>query len=160
VKVLLDIDGVMIPAKSWQSYEIGLDGFGLFNKMAVDNLNKIITSCIDLEIILTTSHKQRFTSDEWMSIFQSRGVIASKISKLNTNSLAMTRKDEVYSWYLKNPNETFIVIDDDKGLNSLDSDFKEDHLILTNSTVGLNSLATDEALLKITNLTPNSKSLY
>ena len=45
-----------------------------------------------------------------------------------------------------------IVIDDDKGLNSFDSDFKEDHLILTNSTVGLNSLATDEALLKISQL--------
>ena len=64
----------------------------------------------------------------------------------------MTRKDEVYSWYLKNPNETFIVIDDDKGLNSLDSEFKEDHLILTNSNVGLNSLATDETLLKISQL--------
>lgn len=101
MKILLDIDGVMIPAKSWQSYEVGFDGFGLFNKIAVENLNKIISLCHHPEIVLTTSHKNRFTVDQWTEIFQNRGVSIGKISKLEADSLEMSRKEEIYTWYLR-----------------------------------------------------------
>lgn len=152
MKILLDIDGVMIPARPWQTYELGSDGFGMFNKMAVINLNQIITSCRNPEIILTTSHKHSFTLKQWQDIFSNRGVLPTQISRLDSNSSVMSRKDEILNWCLKNPIDNFIVIDDDKGLNSMDSVFKEDHLILTNPTIGLNKIATEDAILKIEKL--------
>jgi hypothetical protein len=152
MKILLDIDGVMIPARPWQSYDLGPDGFGVFNKLAVSNLNKIISSCQITEIVLTTSHKHSFSLKKWHEIFAFRGVLPAALSRLDSDSSTMSRKDEIFKWYVKNLNESFIVIDDDKGLNALDLDFKEKHLVLTAPTIGLNRLAADHALLKIKTL--------
>lgn len=152
VKILLDIDGVLIPARPWQTYEMAVDGFGMFSKMAVKQLNQIITSAINPEIVLSTSHKNSFSTNQWQEIFNSRGVIAVSLSRLDTNSLEMTRKDEILKWHFTNPNEKFIILDDDKGLNALDQDFKNDHLILTKASIGLNSAATEEAIKKMCQL--------
>jgi hypothetical protein len=152
MKILLDIDGVMIPARPWQSYELGSDGFGMFNKMTVNYLNQIISSCKHPEIILTTSHKHSFTLKQWQEIFSNRGVLSTTMNRLDSNSLEMTRKDEILSWYLSNQNEKFIVIDDDTSLNSMDLHFKEEHLVLTSPTIGLNRPTTEDALVKIERL--------
>ncbi len=149
MKILLDIDGVMIPAKPWQTYQIGSDGFGMFSKFSIEGLNKIIKSSSNPEIVLTTSHKHSYSLDDWNKIFSNRGITKTKISRLDSDSLKISRIDEIKSWYLKNMNEAFIVIDDDRGLNGLDVNFKEDYLILTNSTVGLNKLSTKEAVDKV-----------
>ncbi len=149
MKLLLDIDGVMILAKPWQSYQLDIDGFGVFHKIAVANLNKLIASNKDIEIILTTSHKHSFTIRQWENIFLNRGILPVQISKLNSNSLLMSRHEEINIWYQNNPNEMFIVIDDDKSLNSMDLKFKQNHLILTSPLVGLNEIATEEARSKM-----------
>jgi hypothetical protein len=142
----------MIPARPWQTYELGSDGFGMFNKMAVNNLNQIISSCQNPEIILTTSHKHSFSLEQWKDIFSNREVITTVLSRLDSNSLVMSRKDEIFSWYVKSENENFIVIDDDKSLNAMDLNFKENHLVLTVPSIGLNKLSTEEAILKIEKL--------
>ena len=152
MKILLDIDGVMIPARPWQPYEIGVDGFGMFNKIAVECLNKVLKESIEPEIILTTSHKHNFNLDKWLEIFNSRGVLITEINRLSTDSLKLNRKEEIEAWYLKNQNVPFIVIDDDKRLNAFDLDFKDDYLILTNATIGLNIISTEEAIKKINHL--------
>lgn len=152
MKILLDIDGVMIPARPWQTYQIGDDGFGMFSKFSIEGLNEIIESSQNPEIILTTSHKQSFSMQEWESIFSSRGIVKTKISRLETNSLEVSRINEIESWYLQNQNEQFIIIDDDKGLNNLDHNMKEDHLVLTDATIGLNKLSVELAIKKIQNL--------
>lgn len=152
MKILLDIDGVMIPARPWQSYELGSDGFGMFNKMTVNYLNQIISACKHPEIILSTSHKHSFTLIQWREIFANRGVLPTTINRLDSDSLEMTRKDEILSWYLTNQNEKFIVIDDDKSLNSMDLHFKEEHLVLTSPTIGLNRPSTEDAIIKIERL--------
>lgn len=149
MKILLDIDGVMIPARSWQTYELSSDGFGMFNNRAVSFLNEIISSCQNPEIILTTSHKHSFSLETWSELFINRGILPVTITRLDTDSLKVSRKEEIYSWYLKNQNENFIVIDDDKSLNSLDNNFKEEHLVLTKPTIGINRLATESALNKM-----------
>ena len=64
----------------------------------------------------------------------------------------MTRKDEILNWYFTNQNEKFIVIDDDKSLNSMDLHFKEEHLVLTSPTIGLNRPSTEDAIIKIERL--------
>ncbi|KAA3645097.1 MAG: hypothetical protein DWP98_11935 [Bacteroidetes bacterium] len=152
MKILLDIDGVMIPARPWQSYQIGADGFGMFSELSINCLNEIINSSDKPEIVLTTSHKHSFTIKQWSNIFQNRKITKTKINKLNTNNLNTSRIDEIRSWYLKNQNENFIIIDDDKSLNALDTSFKNDHLILTKPTIGLNKTATEEAISKIKHL--------
>lgn len=152
MKILLDIDGVMIPARPWQRYEIAADGFGMFNKMAVDGLNKIIKKANNPEIVLTTSHKHHFTISEWEAIFDERGILKTTIDRLPSNSLEISRIDEIKTWYLKNQNEDFIILDDDKGLNGFDTNFKNDHLILTNASIGLNTSAVDEAIQKMHDL--------
>lgn len=142
----------MIPARPWRAYEISSDGFGMFSKSSVDCLNDIIKSSLNPEIILTTSHKNRYGIDDWKNIFSNRGIIKTKISRLNTESLEISRIEEIRSWYFKNQNESFIVIDDDKGLNDLDTNFKEDYLVLTKPTIGLDKISAEEAVRKIEHL--------
>ena len=103
--ILLDIDGVMIPARPWQSYQLESDGFGVFSKIAVEGLNKIIDCSIKPQIILTTSHKHKFNINEWQNIFARRGVRQVIVDRLPTNSLEVSRIDEITRWYLKNMNE-------------------------------------------------------
>tara|TARA_R110000868_G_scaffold262672_2_gene521402 strand:+ start:829 stop:1284 length:456 start_codon:yes stop_codon:yes gene_type:complete len=149
MKILLDIDGVMIPARSWQSHQIDSDGFGMFSKFSIVGLNKIISSARSSEIVLTTSHKHAFSLSKWEDIFSKRGIKKVKIDRLPTDSLQVSRIEEIRTWYLKNQNEPFIILDDDKGLNDFDSNFKKNHLVLTQPTIGLNSLTVDEAIRKI-----------
>ena len=70
----LDLDGVMIPANSWSSPVILEDGFPEFNEVAVNSLNRII-SFSGASIVLTTSRKHKFTSEQWRKIFKRRNII-------------------------------------------------------------------------------------
>ena len=149
MKILLDIDGVMIPARPWQSYQLNTDGFGMFSKFSVEGLNRIIHSALNPEIILTTSHKHKFTLKKWESIFSNRGISNIKIDRLSTNSIDVSRFQEITMWYMINQDEPFIILDDDKGLNKFDKDFKEEYLVLTKPTVDLNSMVADEAIFNL-----------
>lgn len=61
--ILLDLDGVLLPAKPWISLSLLDDKFYDFNSKSVDVLNKIIYKT-NARIILTTSHKYSFTLDQ------------------------------------------------------------------------------------------------
>ena len=65
--VLLDLDGVMIPANAWKRPEILADNFPAFSAKAVKALNDILIAT-NAEIILTTSHKANYTINQWMEI--------------------------------------------------------------------------------------------
>ena len=131
MKILLDIDGVMAPVKSWVLPNILEDGFIEFSKEAVDVLNNIITK--DCSILLTSSHKNNYSNDEWKSIFKKRGIdIEIEILETDKN---LSRIEEILSWKNEN-NEEFLIIDDDKSLNDLPKFYKE-RLILTSSMLGL-----------------------
>jgi len=119
--IFLDIDGVMAPAKSWQRPDILEDGFVDFSSKAVSVLQDVLAQNADTTIILTTSHKSRFSLSQWKIIFERRGLNVNKLESLNDNNI----------------HEDFIIIDDDKSLNDLPK-FYKDRLILTSSLVGLN----------------------
>lgn len=132
---LLDIDGVMVPAKSWKSPDFLGDGFPAFSSKATLALQSIISD--DITIMLTTSHKAKYSIAQWKSIFKNRGLEINKIESLPENINNLNRKDEIISWFnFNNINEDFIIIDDDKSLNELPS-FLKDHLIQTVSHIGL-----------------------
>ena len=140
--IFLDIDGVMVPAKSWQSLELLEDGFPAFSSKAIRVLQNLISE--DTTVMLTTSHKSRFTIEEWKAIFQKRGLQVSILKSLSDNINYLSRKDEVLNWFnLNNVIEDFIIIDDDKSLNGLPS-FLKDRLILTSSLIGLTDCHLDE----------------
>lgn len=145
--IFLDIDGVMVPAKSWESPPMLRDGFYKFSERAVRVLQHFITD--DTTVMLTTSHKSRFTTNEWKKIFSERGIKVNKMRKLNHNVASFNRKEEILNWINVHgvPND-FIILDDDKSLNALPA-FLRERLILTSSTVGLTDLHAYEINSKI-----------
>ena len=131
----LDIDGVMVPAKSWKSPEFLNDGFPAFSSKATSALQSLISD--DVTIMLTTSHKAKFSIDEWKDIFKNRGIAIEKIKSLPENFTNLSRKDEIVNWFiLNNVDEDFVIIDDDKSLNEL-PDFLKDNLVQTSPYIGL-----------------------
>ena len=136
--IFLDIDGVMAPAKSWQRPDILEDGFVDFSSKAVRVLQDILAQNAITTIILTTSHKSRFSLSQWKIIFERRGLNVNKLESLNDNTDFQSRKVEILTWFDSNDvQEDFIIIDDDKSLNDLPK-FYKDRLVLTSSLIGLN----------------------
>jgi hypothetical protein len=144
----LDIDGVMVPANSWRRPEILEDGFPEFSSKAIRSLNRIISNS-SADIVLTTSHKYKYTLNEWNNIFRRRNININKISRLPRNTKHLNRKEELIRWFnAKNSKGRFIIIDDDKSLNAL-PEFLKDKLIQTSGSVGLTDYLADEAIDKI-----------
>jgi hypothetical protein len=144
--IFLDIDGVMVPAKSWETPDLSSDGFPEFSSKAVRVLQNVVSG--GATIMLTTSHKSRFSVEEWKNIFIARGIEVKNLGKLDESSFGTNRRDEILSWFnLNDTNENFIIIDDDKSLNGLPPHLKK-NLILTSSMLGLNDshLAAIEAV--------------
>ena len=144
--ILLDIDGVMVPANSWKQPEFMDDGFPMFNSRAVKALQRILSET-KASILLTTSHKTKYNVSQWRELLKSRGIAPKSIHRLRTNSLITSRKDEILTWYEKKHilNEEFVIIDDDRMLNGLPEKLKN-NLILTSSSVGLTEELADEAI--------------
>lgn len=133
----------MVPAKSWKNPDLLNDGFPAFSSKASSVLQSLISE--GTTVILTTSHKSNYTIDDWKDIFRKRGIDLKKIKTLDNNLANLSRKDEILNWFdSNNINETFVIIDDDKSLNSL-PDFLKRNLILTSPLIGL----TDEHLENI-----------
>lgn len=128
--IFLDIDGVMLPEKPWVVPNLLEDGFYEFNQVSVNTLNSIINR--DSVIVITSSHRDRFNLREWKSIFTKRG-INSKIDKIQSE----TKIDGIINYIKSNLIKDYLIIDDDKRFNDLDTFYKS-KLILTNSLVGLN----------------------
>jgi hypothetical protein len=142
--IFLDIDGVVVPAKSWETPTLLDDGFYEFTPSSIRVLQSI--SSDDTTIILTTSHKSRYTTNQWVDIFKTRG-INTKIERLD-DIKNLSRKEEIINWFNTNTtNDKFVIIDDDKSLNDLPP-FLKNNLVLTSSLIGL----TDEHLEIINDL--------
>jgi hypothetical protein len=136
--ILLDIDGVMVTEPSWKPTEPLADGLPKFSSTAVNNLKKLISET-KASIVLTSSHKSRFSTSQWEEIFKNRGIQAT-IEVLDKNIDDLDRKEEILNWYETHNNEDFVIIDDDKSLNDLPANIKH-NLVLTRSFAGLDEEA-------------------
>jgi len=135
VLILLDIDGVMVPAKGWTTPELLNDGFPVFSSRAISSLQKLLSDTVT--IILTTSHKSKYSIKEWKGIFNNRGIQVKNLLSLPENIKNLNRKDEIINWFnLNNVDEAFVIIDDDKSLNEL-PDFLKMNLVQTSPYIGL-----------------------
>ncbi len=132
---LLDIDGVMVPAKGWKSPDLLKDGFPAFSDKATRALQSLVSE--EVTLVLTTSHKSRFSIEEWKNIFRNRGIGILKIKSLPDNLNNVSRKEEIIHWFAaQSITEPFVIIDDDKSLNEL-PDFLKKNLVQTSPYIGL-----------------------
>ncbi len=144
--LFLDIDGVLVPAKGWKIPDCMPDGFPVFSTKAIAALQRLITE--DVTVLLTSSHKSKFSIEEWKHIFRNRGINIEKLQSLPENANNLSRREEIVDWFNRNKvAEDFIIIDDDKSLNDLPGFLKE-NLIQTSSYVGL----TEEHVEAVNNL--------
>ncbi len=146
MKILLDIDGVMAPISSWKPTRILSDGFPEFHLRSIQGL-KLLISKTDGDIVLTTSHKYKYTLEQWIDIFKFRGINISSIERLPYNSDNLSRKEEILNWLDLNNWEAFVIVDDDKSLNGLPKQIK-DRLILVSPMIGLTETLVENFIKK------------
>lgn len=134
MKVFLDIDGVMVHGNPQRSVEIAEDGFYVFMTRAIDIFNQIKTD----EIILSTSHRNRFSVDEWIVLLKNRGLQFSTLTKMEYFGSYISRREEIEKHiqiHHLHPEE-ILILDDDKSINSMSSALKE-RAVVTQSFLGL-----------------------
>jgi hypothetical protein len=140
--ILLDFDGVMIPSKPWKPVPLMEDGFYKFDDRAISYLNRIIDET-GATIILTTSHKTSYSNSEWKKLFEVRGINC-EVKRLDDELIHSKRIEEIRGW-VKTNTDRFVILDDDKSLNDLESDIKN-QLVLIDSGIGLNVEKTELAI--------------
>lgn len=137
----LDIDGVMVHANPHRQVEQAIDGFYVFSSAAVETFNTIFIAKED-QVILSTSHRFKYSREEWKKLFADRGIQIDSLALLEGVVQKIdhryTRKDEILG-HIACQNirpEQMIIIDDDKSLNDLPQVLKS-RLVLTTSYIGL-----------------------
>lgn len=145
--LLLDLDGVLIITPPWKSNEIGEDGYSLFDKSCTHNLNELL-KLKEFEVVLSSSRRKMKSLEEMNLIFQRRG-IGMRISEMLPNyGDAISRKDEITRFLLEREADDYLILDDDKSLNSMREEMKS-RLVLTSYLVGFNKEKLTEAIQKL-----------
>lgn len=140
----LDIDGVMVHANPYRHVEQATDGFYVFSSAAVETFNAIFIAKED-QVILSSSHRFKYTIAEWQMIFLDRDIRIDSLALLDNVKQHLnhrfTRKDQVLGQIVRQnilPDQ-MIIIDDDKSLNDLPQELKS-RLVLTPSYIGLTAM--------------------
>ncbi len=148
----LDIDGVMVHANPHRKVELEEDGFYKFSELAIAAIQAVFNPSCD-EIILSSSHRYKYSLKQWKRIFERRGIELNKFNIIDNKQAfqkkLVSRRAELEQW-IENQNlevEELVIIDDDKSLNDLPKDLKS-RLVLTKSYVGLLSI---EEIKKVLN---------
>jgi hypothetical protein len=131
--ILLDIDGVLVTTPIWKPVEIHEDGFMKFDKSSSKNLATLMNR-INPTIVLTSSHRTSYSITKWIDIFHARGIPVHRLEKINFGS-TKNRADDIKEWIENNPNELYIIIDDDLSIHKLSGDIKK-RWITTNPSIG------------------------
>ena len=83
IRILLDFDGVMVSGSSWKLIDNELDGFYKFNDLAIKKFNEIASRYDEVDVIITSSHRNRFTNLEWGVMLSNRGLDFTSITVAN-----------------------------------------------------------------------------
>jgi hypothetical protein len=146
--ILLDMDGVMVPAASWKPIEILPDGFYQFSPAAALYLDALLKET-GATIVLTTTHRTRFDKAAWNSILGSRLQYVQDIQTIDDFNLQFTsgkRLSEVSQWaQTYGQDKQYVIIDDDSSLHDLPPEIKS-HWVKTESMIGFNKETLEQAL--------------
>ena len=132
--ILLDLDGVMITTKPWESDFILADDFAEFNPRAVTKLNQLLKET-GYDIVLTSARRYVHDIDQMNEFFKTRGIEGQIIDYLPLYdvNLRYSRFDEVMRFLQKHRPNNYLMIDDDKSM----SKFGFEKLIQTDPMIGL-----------------------
>lgn len=146
----LDIDGVMVPANSWRQPVFLEDGFPEFSARSVKALNNLIAST-NASIVLTTSHKHKYSVNQWGQLFKRRQIAVGGIMRLPENTQHLNRREELLQYFnTRKVTDDFLIIDDDKSLNALPP-YLKNRLLQTSASVGLTEALAEEAIARVAN---------
>lgn len=152
MKILLDIDGVMVITPTWKQPEFLADGFMAFDKYCAENLAIFIelikAKNQPVEIVMTSTHRIHYSENEWKTLLNNRGIFPDNVSIINkAKSFAEIgmRVEEVLDWINQNLYQDFIILDDDKSLRELPTNLKS-HWVECQFLTGFN----EECLRKAT----------
>ena len=147
LNLILDLDGVLITTPPWKPDEIMEDNYSKFNEECVKNLNSLL-SLFPTSIWLSSTRRLNKTLEEFNQIFQTRKIKNSIEGFLPNNTDLKTRKQEVESFIKQNNLKNYLIIDDDKSLNELDSKIKK-QLVQTTFLQGFNKEKLEESIKKL-----------
>jgi len=147
--LILDLDGVLITNSSWKPDRIHSDGYSEFNESCVENLNRLL-KLTEFDIWLSSTRRTAKTLTEFNLIFKNRGINKDITGFLPVYADCKNRKEEVLKFISEFKATDFLIIDDDKSLNGLESGIKK-HLISTELTKGFNTEKLIEGTEKIKN---------
>ncbi|CAL2083986.1 HAD domain-containing protein [Tenacibaculum sp. 190524A05c] len=145
--LILDLDGVLITTPPWKSDEIHVDGYSDFNQTCVSNLNSLL-DYKPFDIWLSSTRRTNKSLAEFNQIFQNRdikGMIRGFVPEYNSTK---NRKEEIIEFITEFKLTDYLILDDDKSLNSLNPKLKS-KLVLTELTIGFNSKKLKEAIEKL-----------
>lgn len=146
--LILDIDGVLITNPPWKADKIHTDGYSEFNNSCVENLNQLLATNT-FDIWLSSSRRSSKTLVEFNRIFENRGIDGHITGYLPSCPTCKNRLDEVLNFIdIYHPTD-YLIIDDDKSLNALETPLKT-HLILTDLSTGFSFEKLQEAIQKTT----------
>lgn len=131
MKILLDIDGVMVITPTWQQPDFLADGFMAFDTSCADNLATLIDTIKmqnnTVEIVMTSTHRIHHNPSQWEKRLNNRGIFPDNVSIINDVKIFLEigkRVDEILAWINQNPSENFIILDDDKSLRNLPKEWQ------------------------------------
>lgn len=147
--ILLDIDGVMVPASGWKPVAIHADGFYQFSQIAQRSLEWLLGET-KATIILTTTHRTRYSSIEWKELLSRRFQAVNEVLTLDDSCnqpvpLRFSRLDDVVKWVHIHGNASYVILEDDSSLNGLPDNIIT-HWVKTFPNIGLNAEAAEKAL--------------
>ena len=143
--LFLDLDGVLITSPPWRPGEIDKDGYSTFNKICIENLNKLLDEGY-FEIYLTSARRRTKAKDEMNKIFKTRGVGSKIKDYIPISEKRISRKQEIEDFINENEVRRFLIIDDDKSLNTFEP---KTNLIQTDYLKGFTSDKLEEAIQKV-----------
>lgn len=120
----------------WRADEIDLDGYSKFNQSCVDNLNSLL-SLANFDIWLSSTRRTVKSLDEFNVIFTNRNIKEPIRGFLPKYRSCKNRKEEILKFLDEFEPENYLIIDDDKSLNGLETVIKE-KLVLTELMKGFN----------------------
>jgi hypothetical protein len=145
--LILDLDGVLITTPPWKADEMDSDGYSKFNQFCIDNLNELL-SITKFDVWLSSTRRTVKTLEEFNLIFKNRNIREPIIGFLPEYMNCKNRKEEILEFLDEFKPERYLILDDDKSLNSLDNIMK-DRLILTELLKGFNQEELKLAISKV-----------
>ncbi|HEY0273321.1 MAG TPA: HAD domain-containing protein [Chitinophaga sp.] len=156
--ILLDIDGVMVTAASWRPVALEQGLFYPFSPAAQQTLDWLLAQS-GAHIILTSTHRTRFSNEGWRQVFSERCPHLQRIQVMDDFKLQSrqhNRLAEVTEWARRfGADARYVIIDDDSALESLPPDVRS-HWVRTTSHIGLDEEAAMEALAILQGILPQS----